>query len=233
MRRGTLDDADWAGVSNAVRRMRGAPMFISKPGSARIEHICAQIRRQHAETPLGLVVLDYLQLVEIRCRRVKTLRIAIGRVTRALVNLSQELQVPILVLSQLNRDSEKEQGSPRRITDARLRRDRVGRGVRDAGLSRGDERPGQQVPRHDRPFVDLNRNGPPGECRLGFDGAKYRCENLPKTVGSRNRCLKRPWCAPRGFKRAARKSPPRARTSTHEHRTRQGEGQAALAATSA
>lgn len=211
MRRGTLDDADWAGVSNAVRRMRGAPMFISKPGSARIEHICAQIRRQHAETPLGLVVLDYLQLVEIVLQKGENTSNAIGRVTRALVNLSQELQVPILVLSQLNRDSEKEKGRPRASQ------------MRDSGAIESDAESVTLVYREEMNdptskyrgtiglYVDLNRNGPPGECRLGFDGAKYRCENLPDGWEPEALPEKADGSRPRGFKRGGTKEPaPRA-----------------------
>lgn len=180
MRRGTLNDADWAGVSNAARRMRGAPMFISKPGSTRIEHICAQIRRQHAETPLGLAVLDYLQLVDVVMQKGENYSVAVGRVTRSLVNLAQELQIPILVLSQLNRESEKDKGRP------------TASQMRDSGSIEADAESVTLVYREEMKdrkskfrgtiglFVDLNRNGPSGECRLRFDGAKYRCENLPE-----------------------------------------------------
>jgi replicative DNA helicase len=180
MRRGTLDQEDWGRVSNAVRKMRGAPMFISKPGSTRIEHICAQIRRQHAKTPLGLAVLDYLQLVEIVTGKGENYSVAVGRVTRCLVNLSQELQIPIVLLSQLNRDLEKREN--KRPTPADLR---------DSGSIEADAETVTFVYRDEmynknspdagtaEVIVALNRNGPDGMCRLLFNGANYRCDNLP------------------------------------------------------
>src|SRR5690606_24471091 len=60
LRRGTLDDADWAMVSDAMRRLRGAQVFLSRPQNARVEHIIAQAKRLHARNPLGLIVVDYL-----------------------------------------------------------------------------------------------------------------------------------------------------------------------------
>lgn len=183
MRRGTLDDEDWTRVSSAVRRMRGAPMFISKPGTSRVEHICAQIRRKAAELsktkyPLGLVVLDYLQLIDITTAKGENTSVAIGRVTRALVNLTQELQVPLILISQLNRESEKD-GRPKPSH------------LRDSGAIEADAETVTFVYRDDMnnkdsPYkgtveviVALNRNGGDGSFRLLFNGPQYRCENLP------------------------------------------------------
>lgn len=177
MRRGTLDDADWHGLSSAVRRLKGAPFFISKPGTTRIEAICAQIRKQHAQTPLGLAVLDYLGLVDVRVEKGENYATAVGRVTRALVNLTQELKIPLLCLVQLNRDAEKERPKPHHL--------------KDSGSIEADAESVTFVYREDvsdpksryagtvEVIVALNRNGPPGSCRLLFNGAKYRCEPLP------------------------------------------------------
>ncbi|MFB9112060.1 replicative DNA helicase [Xanthomonas arboricola pv. corylina] len=179
MRRGTLDEADWTAVSKTVARMRGAPIFITKPGSCRIEHICAQIRRQHAMTPLGLVVLDYLQLVDIVVGKGENYSVAVGRVTRALVNLSQELGIPVICLSQLSRETEKE-GRPKPSH------------LRDSGSIEADAEsvifvyreevndPNSRFAGTVEVIVALNRNGAGGSCRLLFNGAQYRCENLPE-----------------------------------------------------
>jgi replicative DNA helicase len=178
MRRGTLDQVDWASASNTVSRMRGSPLFISKPGAARIEHICAQIRRQHARTGLGLAVLDYLQLVDIITARGENYSVAVGRVTRALVNLAQDLGIAILCLSQLSRDAE-ENSRPKT------------KHLRDSGSIEADAESvifvynDEVNDRNSRyagtieVIVAANRNGPSGECRLLFNGAQYRCENLP------------------------------------------------------
>jgi len=177
MRRGTLDDADWAGVSEAVRKTRGAPLFISKPGTTRIEHICAQIRKQHAKTRLGLAVLDYLQLVEIVTARGENYSTAVGRVTRALVNLAQELSIPILCLSQLSREADEGEPKPKHLRDS-------GAIEADAESVTFVHREEMNDPRSKfagtvKVIVALNRNGPPGTFRLLFRGEKYRCENLP------------------------------------------------------
>lgn len=178
MRRGTLDDADWSKVSSVVRNVRGAPIFITKPGTTRIEHICAQIRRQHAKTALGLAVLDYLQLVDIVTAKGENYSVAVGRVTRALVNLAQELGIPILCLSQLSREAEKE-GRPKASH------------LRDSGAIEADAESVLIVYREEMSdpstpnagtievIVSTNRNGPPGTCRLLFHGSEYRCETLP------------------------------------------------------
>jgi len=178
MRRGTLDDQDWSNVAGAVKRMRGAPLYIRKPGTSRPEHITAAIRRQHAKTPLGLVVLDYLQLIDVVTQKGENYSTAVGRVTRSLVNLAQELKVPILCLSQLSREAEKE-GRPKPSH------------LRDSGSIEADAESVTFVYREEmndssskfagtvEVIVALNRNGPAGNCRLLFRGDKYRCENLP------------------------------------------------------
>lgn len=198
MRRGTLDEIDWAATSRVVSEMRGAPISISKPGSARIEHICAEIRRRHAAAPLGLAVLDYLQLVDIVTARGENYSVAVGRVTRALVNLAQSLKIPILCLSQLSRDAE--DGKPKTSH------------LRDSGAIEADAESvifvhnpaiNDRTSRYEgtvEVIVAANRNGPSGECRLLFNGAQYRCENLPSDwqpkAGPEKSERK-----PRGFKR--------------------------------
>lgn len=184
MRRGTLDDVDWASVSAAVRRLRGQPLFITRPGGMRIEHIVAQIRKQHAKqikarNPLKLVVIDYLQLIDVIAAKGENYSTAIGRVTRSLANLAQELALPILLLSQLNRESEKDGSRPKASH------------LRDSGSIEADAESitlvyneGQADPKSKYAgtielIVAANRNGAPGTCRLKFNGAEYRCENLP------------------------------------------------------
>jgi replicative DNA helicase len=177
MRRGTLDDVDWAGVSSAVRKMRGAPLTISKPGKARIEHVCAQFRKQHAKRKLKLGILDYFQLIDIATAKGENFSVAIGRVSRALVNLAQELGIPLLVLSQLTREADTGRPKPSHLRDSgALEAD-----AESVSFVYRDEVNNPKSPDKGTAeiIVSLNRNGPPGECRLLFRGDRYRFEPLP------------------------------------------------------
>ena len=177
IRRGTLDDADWGNASEAIKRLRTARIFVTRPRSARVQHVCAQARRQHALAPLGLLVIDYLQLMETSGdNRAQGL----GDITRALKLLAVELDIPVLLLSQLNRDLEKR--PDKRPIPADLRdsgsieqdADVVVFVYRDEVYHRDTRYAGTA-----ELIVALQRNGPPGECRVIYRGDRYRFENLP------------------------------------------------------
>lgn len=177
IRRGTLDDADWTSAAAAIMRLRSSRIFVTRPRSARVEHVCAQARRQHARTPLGLVVIDYLQLMgtgsENRAQ-------GIGDITRALKLLAVELNVPVILISQLNRELEKR--PDKRPIPADLR---------DSGSIEQDADVVIFIYRdevYDRTsrfsgtaelIVALQRNGPPGDCRVLYRGDRFRFESLP------------------------------------------------------
>lgn len=177
IRRGELDDADWANVTAAMRKLRGAQIFVSRPRNARVEHIVAQARRQHARTPLGLIVVDYLQLIHAPGDNRSQ---AIGDVSRALTLMAHELGVPVLLLSQLNRELEKR-------TDKRP----VPSDLRDSGAIEQDADavifiyrdewydPNSRYRGTAEIIVSLQRNGPSGMVRLRYRPDRFRFENLP------------------------------------------------------
>jgi len=117
IRTGQLEDEDWSKVTSAIRLLKDAPISIAPPRSARVAHVVAQIRRRHSRQPLGLVVIDYLQLLETPGK--KTTSDEFGEVTRALKLCAGELGVPLVVLSQLNRDCEKRPDKRPIIADLR------------------------------------------------------------------------------------------------------------------
>lgn len=177
IRRGDLDEVDWSRVTDAVRKLRGADIRISRPRAARVEHVCAQVRREHARNPLGLVLIDYLQLMQTSGDNRAQ---GYGDITRALKLLAGELDIPIILLSQLNRDLEKrpdkrpmpsdlrDSGSIEQDADVVLfiYRDEVyNRNSRDKGTA--------------EIIVALQRNGPSGMVRLKYRPDRFRFENLP------------------------------------------------------
>lgn len=178
VRSGNLDDADWANVAAAMKKLRGAQILVTRPRSSRVEHLVAQARRQHAKQPLGLIVVDYLQLLEVSGDNRSQ---ALGDVTRALKLMAGELGIPILLLSQLNRELEKrpdkrpmpsdlrDSGSIEQDADAVIfiYRDEV---YDKASRWRGSA----------EIIVGLQRNGPPGEVRVLYRPDRFRFENLPE-----------------------------------------------------
>jgi replicative DNA helicase len=177
IRRGTLDDADWANASAAIQKLRSARIYITRPRTARVAHVCAQARRQHAKSPLGLIVIDYLQLMETGGDNRAQ---GISDITRALKLLAVELDVPVILLSQLNRDLEKRDN--KRPIPADLRdsgaieqdADVVVFIYRDEIYNKASRYAGTA-----ELIVALQRNGPPGDCRVLYRGDRFRFENLP------------------------------------------------------
>lgn len=177
IRRGTLDDADWANASAAIQRLRSARIYVTRPRSARVQHVCAQARRQHALSPLGVIVIDYLQLMETGSDNRAQ---GIGDITRALKLLAVELNVPVLLLSQLNRDLEKRDNKRPLPSDLRdsgsieQDADVVVFVYRDEVYNRDSRYAGTA-----ELIVALQRNGPPGDCRVLYRGDRFRFEPLP------------------------------------------------------
>ncbi len=103
-RTGQLEDEDWTRVTEAIRKLRDAPIRMSQPRNVRVESLVAQARRIHAKQPLGLVVVDYLQLLDTAGAENKNQ--GITEVSRKLKLFAVELDIPIIVLSQLSRKVE-------------------------------------------------------------------------------------------------------------------------------
>jgi len=178
IRSGELDEVDWANVSRAMKRLRGAPIYVSRPRNARVEHVVAQTKRQHSREPLGLVVIDYLQLMTVvGDNRAQ----GIGDITRALKLMAGEIGVPVLLLSQLNRELEKRPDKHPIVSD-----------LRDSGAIEQDADAVVFIYRdevYDRAsrykgtaelIVAIQRNGPPGEVRVQYLPEQFKFSNLPE-----------------------------------------------------
>lgn len=177
VRSGELDDIDWANISDAMRRLRGARIYISRPRGARVEHIVAQARRQHARDPLGLIVVDYLQLIHAPGDNRST---AIGDVSRALTLMAHELGVPVILLSQLNRDLERRDN--KRPIPADLRDSGAIEQDADAVVFIYRDEVYNEKSRYAGTaelIIALQRNGAAGMVRVRYRPDRFRFENLP------------------------------------------------------
>lgn len=99
-----MDEADWGRVTRAGGELDKLPLFIDESSALTVDAIGARVRQQDATKRLGLVVIDYL--TQITPPRAESTTEAIQTITRQLKALAKEIQVPILLLSQLNREGE-------------------------------------------------------------------------------------------------------------------------------
>jgi replicative DNA helicase len=105
LRRGSLQEQDWTRLSAALGRLAEAPIFIDDSASVSLMEMRAKCRRLKAKTGLGLVLVDYLQLMQ-SSRRSENRQQEVADISRELKILARELEVPVLCASQLNRGVE-------------------------------------------------------------------------------------------------------------------------------
>lgn len=99
-----MDEADWSRVTAAGAALEKLPLLIDESSALTVDAICARVRQCDAGNRLGLVVIDYL--TQITPPRAESMTEAIQAITRQLKALAKEIQVPIILLSQLNREGE-------------------------------------------------------------------------------------------------------------------------------
>jgi len=118
LRTGFLRDEDWPRLSEALGRLSEAPIYVDDTPNIGVMELRARARRLHAEHRIGLVVIDYLQLMHAH-RRVENRQQEISEITRALKALARELNVPVLALSQLSRAVEQREKRRPQLSDLR------------------------------------------------------------------------------------------------------------------
>jgi len=105
LRNGRLLDSDWPRISSAIGRIDTAPLFIDDNPNVTIMDIRAKARRMRSSDGIGLVVIDYLQLMTGRSSA-ENRQVEISEISRGLKILARELQLPVVALSQLSRNLE-------------------------------------------------------------------------------------------------------------------------------
>lgn len=113
-----LQDDDWAKVARARDKITRMPLYIdARPGQT-IAQIRGHVRSVSREGPMAGLVVDYVQLIEASDPR-KDRRVAVGEFSRAMKLIAKEFDIPVIVLSQLNRESEKRVNKKPALSDLR------------------------------------------------------------------------------------------------------------------
>lgn len=177
LRTGRFPDEDWARINTAVQLMSDAPIFIDDSAGLSPTEIRARSRRLHREHGLGLIVIDYLQLMQVPGSR-ENRATEISEISRSLKALAKELELPIIALSQLNRSVEQRPDKRPIMSDLR----ESGAIEQDADLILFIYR--EEVYNPDTPrkgIADISiakqRNGPIGDFPLTFVGRYTKFEN--------------------------------------------------------
>ncbi len=178
LRTGLFGDEDWARINSAIAQMKTAPIFIDDSGALTPTEVRARARRLTREHKLGLIVVDYLQLMQVAGTKENRTN-EISEISRSLKALAKELKVPVIALSQLNRGVEQRTDKKPVMSDLR----ESGAIEQDADLIMLIYR--EEVYEPDTPrkgiadiIIAKQRNGPTGEVHLTFLGKYTRFENL-------------------------------------------------------
>jgi replicative DNA helicase len=177
---GRIRTQDWAKIGTAVTRLSNAPIFIDDNPNATVMDIRARARRlKKSEGDLGVVIVDYLQLMTGRARA-ENRQTEVAEISRGLKILARELEVPVVALSQLSRNLESRQDKTPMLSDLR----ESGSLEQDADVvlfiyresEYNDEVP---IDRADDALVEVakHRNGPTGKANLIFLKQYARFEN--------------------------------------------------------
>lgn len=105
LKTGKLDVDDWIRMTNALTALADAPLYIDDTAAITVTEIRSKCRRLKLEKGLGLIIIDYLQLMETK-GRVESRQQQVSEMSRALKILAKELEVPVITLSQLSRSIE-------------------------------------------------------------------------------------------------------------------------------
>ena len=119
VREGFLAERDFPKLTGAAGKLSGAPLFIDDSSGLSILQLRAKARRMYQQYGVKLFVIDYLQLVHSTSRRAENRQQEIADISSGIKALAKELNVPVIVLSQLNREVEREKGRPPRLSDLR------------------------------------------------------------------------------------------------------------------
>ena len=182
IRTGNLSDEDFSKISEAMGEMAEAPIFIDDTPGLSVLEMRTKARRAAHDQPLGLIIVDYLQLMQSNGNHNGNRVQEVSEISRGLKLIARELNVPLIALSQLSRTVETRTPPVPQLSDLR----ESGSIEQDADIVSFIYRPGYYEP--DNPEVqnitDLiiakHRNGPVGKVQLYFHPERLRFMSLDK-----------------------------------------------------
>jgi replicative DNA helicase len=190
VREGFLAERDFAPLTNAAGKLASAPLFIDDSSGLSILQLRAKARRMSQQYGIKLFVIDYLQLLHSTARRAENRQQEIADISNGIKSLAKELNVPVIVLSQLNRELEKDKSRKPQLSDLRESgaieqdADVVGllyKPVKGKGDGGDDEENGaEQEALSVNLLIAKQRNGPTGDVRLTFLKSYTRFESAAK-----------------------------------------------------
>jgi replicative DNA helicase len=183
LRTGNLTDADFEKIGHAMGALSEAPIYIDDTPGITVSDLRTKARREAHQRPLGLIIVDYLQLMSGGGRyggdgnRVQE----ISEISRGLKGVARELNVPLIALSQLSRSVESRSPQIPQLADLR----ESGSIEQDADVVAFIYREEYYNPETDRKkltdiFIKKHRNGPTGGVELYFDNEKQRFRSLDR-----------------------------------------------------
>ena len=181
------EDNDFTRLSHAMGILAEAPIYIDDSATSNVMEIRAKSRRLQAEKGLGLIIVDYLQLMESR-ERIENRVQEVADITRNLKAIARELSVPVLALSQLSRATEARIPAIPKLSDLResgsIEQDSdvvmfIYRKAMDRGLKK-------ELSPEEKGIAEIHiakhRNGPTGVVHLYFDEKKVSFRSLEKKL---------------------------------------------------
>lgn len=176
-RRGQLHNAEWNNLDSSAERISASPIYIDESGGLSITDMRARARRLSGKCKLGIVIVDYLQLVRGTVRTERREQ-EIAEIARGLKNMAKELGIPVIALSQLNRSVEQREDKRPLLSDLRESgaieqdADLIAMLYRDDYYNKDSSDVGMA-----EVLISKQRKGPTGVVRLRFASELTRFED--------------------------------------------------------
>lgn len=187
VRKGTLSDQQYQELARASEELREAPIYIDDTSALTPLELRAKARRLKSQHNIRCIIVDYLQLMSSGTTRIESRQQEIALISRYIKALAREINIPVVVLSQLNRATEGREGHKPRMSDLR----ESGAIEQDADVvvllhredyyHRGEENYSDD--NKAELIIAKQRNGPTGKVDLVFRERFTRFENLSQTTG--------------------------------------------------
>lgn len=181
MIKGNLEPRDWQNIAQTMERISKAPLLIDDAPNLTLGEIRAKAFRMKQQHNIGLIVIDYLQLLTSGGRTPESRQQEVSEFSRSIKLLAKELELPIIAVAQLNRDPEKRNDKRPQVSDLREsgsleqdadvvllihREEMYNRDTENAGIA--------------EIIIGKQRSGPTGTVELAFQGQFSRFADMPE-----------------------------------------------------